>query len=41
MRKAALPLLRNADLGRKTSLKRKMYMAALDITILEKIIAQK
>jgi predicted transposase YbfD/YdcC len=37
-RKAALPLLRNVDVGEKTSIKRKMFMAALDVTILEKIL---
>ncbi|MDR2707738.1 MAG: ISAs1 family transposase [Nitrososphaerota archaeon] len=37
-RKAALPLLRNADVGEKTSIKRKMFMAALDVTVLEKIL---
>jgi len=35
---AALPLLRNANVGEKTSVKRKMFMAALDVTILEKIL---
>jgi predicted transposase YbfD/YdcC len=41
MRKTALPLLRNADVGRKTSVKRKMFMAALDVSVLEKIIFRK
>jgi predicted transposase YbfD/YdcC len=41
MRKTALPLLRNADIGRKTSIKRKMFMAALDVAVLEKIIMLK
>jgi predicted transposase YbfD/YdcC len=39
MRKTALPILRKADVGKKTSIKRKMFMAALDISILDKIIA--
>ena len=39
MRKTVLPLLRNVDVGEKTiSIKRKMFMAALDVTILEKIL---
>jgi len=38
MRKTALPLLRNADLGRKTSIKRKMFIAALDTNALEIIL---
>jgi len=38
MRKTALPLIRNADVGKKQSVKRKMFMAALDVTILEKIL---
>jgi predicted transposase YbfD/YdcC len=38
MRKTALPLLRSADIGTKTSLKRKMFIAALDVSVLEKII---
>ncbi|MCL2173608.1 MAG: hypothetical protein FWB84_08275 [Candidatus Bathyarchaeota archaeon] len=37
--KAALPLLCNVDVGEKTSVKRKMFMAALDVTILEKILS--
>ena len=41
MRKAAIPLLRNANLGKKTSIKRKMFMAALDTDNLEKILFQK
>jgi hypothetical protein len=41
MRKAALPLLRSADIGRKTSIKRKMFIAALDVDVLEKIFFQK
>jgi predicted transposase YbfD/YdcC len=41
MRKTALPLLRNADIGKNTSIKRKMFMAALDITVLEKILSVK
>jgi predicted transposase YbfD/YdcC len=40
MRKTALPLLRSADIGRKTSLKRKMFIAALDVSVLEKIVFQ-
>ena len=39
MRKTALPILRNADIGKKTSIKRKMFMAALDVTVLDKILA--
>jgi len=38
MRKTALPLLRNADVGKKQSIKRKMFMAALDVSFLEKIL---
>ena len=38
MRKTALPLIRNADVGKKQSIKRKMFMAALDVSILEKIL---
>jgi len=38
MRKTALPLLRNADVGKKQSIKRKMFMAALDVAVLEKIL---
>jgi predicted transposase YbfD/YdcC len=38
MRKTALPLIRNADIGKKQSVKRKMFMAALDLEVLEKII---
>lgn len=38
MRKTALPLIRNADVGKKQSVKRKMFMAALDISVLEKIL---
>jgi len=38
MRKTALPLLRNSDVGKKQSIKRKMFMAALDVSILEKIL---
>lgn len=41
MRKTALPLLRDADIGRKTSIKRKMFIAALDISVLEIILFQK
>lgn len=41
MRKTALPILRNADIGKKTSIKRKMFIAALDVAILEKILFQK
>jgi hypothetical protein len=41
MRKTALPLLRNAPLGKTTSIKRKMFMVALDVAILEKIVLQK
>ena len=38
IRKTALPLLRNADVGKKQSIKRKMFMAALDTSVLEKIL---
>lgn len=38
MRKTALPLIRTAHLGKKQSVKRKMFMAALDVSILEKIL---
>lgn len=38
MRKTALPLIRNADVGKKQSVKRKMFMAALDVAVLEKIL---
>ena len=38
MRKTALPLIRNADVGKKQSVKRKMFMAALDVSFLEKIL---
>ncbi len=38
MRKTALPLIRNADIGKKQSVKRKMFLAALDISLLEKIL---
>ena len=38
MRKTALPLLRNADVDKKQSIKRKMFMAALDVTVLENIL---
>jgi predicted transposase YbfD/YdcC len=41
MRKTALPLLRNANPGKKTSIKRKMFMAALDVSFLEKIFFEK
>ena len=41
MRKTALPLLRDASIGRKTSIKRKMFMAALDVDILERILFEK
>jgi predicted transposase YbfD/YdcC len=41
MRKTALPLLRNAPLGKTTSIKRKMFKAALDVAVLEKILFQK
>jgi len=34
MRKTALPFLPSADIGRKTSLKRNMFIAALDISVL-------
>lgn len=40
MRKTALPILRTADVGKKQSLKRKMFMAALDVNVLEKILFQ-
>ena len=35
MRKTALPFLPSAAIGRKTSLKRNMFIAALDISVLE------
>ena len=38
MRKTALPLLRNSDVGKKQSIKRKMFMATLDVSILENIL---
>lgn len=38
MRKTALPLIRNADVGKKQSIKRKMFMAALDVSFLEIIL---
>jgi predicted transposase YbfD/YdcC len=38
MRKTALPLLRNADVGKKQSVKRKMFMAALDPSLLDIIL---
>ena len=38
MRKTALPLIRNADVGKKQSVKRKMFMAALDVSVLEIIL---
>jgi len=38
MRKTALPLLRSADIGRKNRLKRKMFIAALDVSVLEIIL---
>jgi predicted transposase YbfD/YdcC len=38
MRKTALPMLRNADVGKKQSVKRKMFMAALDPSVLEIIL---
>jgi len=41
MRKAALPLLQNADVGKRQSVKRKMFMAALDVNTLEKILFEK
>ena len=41
LRKTALTLLKNADVGKKQSLKRKMFMAALDISVLEKIVFKK
>jgi predicted transposase YbfD/YdcC len=40
MRKTALPLLRTADVGKKQSIKRKMFMAALDVAVLDKILFQ-
>jgi predicted transposase YbfD/YdcC len=39
MRKTALPLIRNTDVGKKQSVKRKMFMAALDVAFLEKIFS--
>ncbi len=38
LRKTALSLLKKSDVGRKTSLKRKRYMATLNPSILEKVI---
>jgi predicted transposase YbfD/YdcC len=38
MRKTALPVLRNADIGKNTSIKRKMFLAALDVAVLDKIL---
>lgn len=38
MRKTALPLIRKADVGKKQSVKRKMFMAALDVPFLENIL---
>ena len=38
MRKTALPIIRSADIGNKQSVKRKMFLAALDISVLEKIL---
>ena len=38
LRKAALPLIRNADVGKKTSVKRKMFFAALDVAVLEMVL---
>lgn len=38
MRKTALPLIRNANIGKKQSVKRKMFMAALDVSVLETIL---
>jgi predicted transposase YbfD/YdcC len=40
MRKTALPLLRNAPIGKNTSIKRKMFMAALNVAVLDKILFQ-
>ena len=40
LRKTALPLLRNAPTGKNTSIKRKMFMAALDVDVLENILFQ-
>lgn len=37
MRKTALPLLRSANVGKKQSIKRKMFMAALDGAVLDNI----
>ena len=37
-RKTALPLIRNADVGKKQSVKRKLFMAALDAAFLEIIL---
>ncbi|MCL2052819.1 MAG: hypothetical protein FWG90_00030 [Oscillospiraceae bacterium] len=34
----ALPVLKNADVGKKQSIKYKMFIAALDISVLENII---
>ena len=38
LRKTSLPLLRNTDIGRKTSIKRKIFIADLDVSVLHKII---
>jgi predicted transposase YbfD/YdcC len=41
MRKMALPLIRNANCGRKTSIKHKRYIAVNDISFLEIILGLK
>ena len=38
LRKTALPLIRNADIGKKTSVMRKMFFAALDVAVLEMVL---
>jgi len=38
LRKTALPLIRNADIGKKTSVKRMMFCAAPDVAVLEKVL---
>ena len=38
LRKTTLPLIRNADVGKKMSVKRKLFFAALDVTVLEKVL---
>ena len=38
LRKTALPLIRNAVIGKKQSIKRKRFLAALDVSVLETIL---